>query len=290
MKKIKFKGILYAAMSSATFGMIPLFSIPVMNDGLDSGMVIFYRLFFAAVLMGIIGLLQKKDFRVSASNLLSIFGFGCLYVFTANVLLVSYKFIDSGLATTIHFLYPIVVTMIMVLFYKERFTPVVSIAALLAVLGVALMSLGSGTSFNIKGILIALSTAFSYAFYIVRVNRSKAARIDIVVFTFYVLASGALLSIVISGVAGNIHSIPSWHSFFNLMLLALLATVISNFTLVKAVREVGSTVTSILGAMEPLTAITVGVLVFGELFGWNSLFGVVLILLSVYMIIRRSKG
>lgn len=290
MGKIKLKGIIYAALSSATFGLIPLFSIPVMRDGLGTGMVIFYRLLFAAIMMGIIGLIQRKSFKVSMPHLLSMAGFGALYVYTSNVLLVSYNYIDSGLATTIHFLYPVVVTLMMVLFFKERFTPVIGISAALSVIGVALMSLGTGSSFNLKGILIALTTALSYAFYIVRVNRSEAARMDVVIFTFYVLALGAVISLIISGVKGDVVAIPSLPSLINLLLLALLATVISNFTLVKAVREVGSTVTSILGSMEPLTAVTVGVLVFGELFGLNSLFGIMLIIISVVMVISRSKG
>ena len=116
----RLEGIGYAVLSSATFGLIPLFSIPLMNEGLGPNMVIFYRLLFAAVIMGISGLIQKRSFKVDRQHWLSLLGFGSLYIFTASVLLLSYHYIDSGVATTIHFLYPIVVTLIMVMFFDEK--------------------------------------------------------------------------------------------------------------------------------------------------------------------------
>lgn len=285
----KLEGIGYAVVSSATFGLIPLFSIPLMKEGLGTNMVIFYRLVFASLMMGIIGLVQGKSFRVDKKHWLSILGFGSLYIFTGSILLVSYRYIDSGLATTLHFLYPIVVTLIMVAFYGEKLTPTVVISALLSVAGVALLCLGTGNEFNVKGVLIALSTAFSYAFYIIRVNSSKAARLDVVVFTFYVLISGAFVVLLISLFTGGIQPIPGTSSWFNLLLLALFSTVVSNFALVKAVKLVGSTVTSILGSMEPLTALAVGVFVFGEAFGLRSFAGIILVLLSVYLVVRRGQ-
>ena len=285
----KLEGIGYAVLSSATFGLIPLFSIPIMNEGLGTNMVIFYRLLFASLMMGVIGLMQKKSFRVERQHWLSILSFGALYIFTGTILLISYHYIDSGLATTLHFLYPIVVTLIMVVFYRERLTSTVIVSALMSVAGVALLCLGTGNEFNLKGVLIALTTAFSYAFYIIRVNSSKAARLDVVIFTFYVLLSGAIFILIISLFSGGVQPIPGTSSLVNLLLLALLSTVVSNFALVKAVKLVGSTTTSILGSMEPLTALAVGVLVFGEAFGLRSFAGIILVLLSVYMVVRRGK-
>ena len=109
------------------------------------------------------------------------------------------------------------------------------------------------------------------------------------IFTFYVLLSGAIVSFILSLFWGGFQPISGVSSFVNLFLLALLATVVSNFALVKAVKMVGSTITSILGSVEPVTAILVGVLVFGEAFGLRSLAGIILVLLSVYLVIRRGK-
>jgi Predicted permeases len=285
----RLEGIGYAVLSSATFGLIPLFSIPLMNEGMGTNMVIFYRLLFAAVIMGISGLIQKRSFKVDRQHWLSLLGFGSLYIFTASVLLLSYHYIDSGVATTIHFLYPIVVTLIMVMFFDEKLTLTIIVSALLSVGGVALLCIGSGDSINLKGVLIALTTSFSYAFYIIRVNSSKAARIDAVIFTFYVLLSGAIVIFILSLFTQGIQTIPSSWSWLNLLLLALLSTVVSNFALVKAVKLVGSTITSILGSMEPLTALTVGVFVFGEAFGVRSFAGILLVLISVYLVVKRSK-
>lgn len=288
MKSVK--GIFYALVSSSSFGLIPLFSIPLLGAGMDTYSILFYRMGFAAVIIGMLGALFGGTFKISFKDFLIILFLAFLYAVTSWGLLYSYNYIPSGVATTIHFIYPLCVTLIMILFFHERSSVWLIVAALLSLLGVALLSWEGSINRNmIRGVGSVLVTVVTYAVYIVTINRSRASRLKTPIITFYVL----LISAVLFGLWGltqqGIAPIRSWGVFKNAFLLALIPTVLSNITLVQAIKHIGSTMTSILGSMEPLTAIVVGVIRFGERFDLDSAVGVCLVLTSVIVVILQNR-
>ena len=140
MKSIK--GLLFAIVSSATFGLIPLFAIPAIQAGVALNSVLFYRFFISAAVVGVILLFRKTDLRITLKEFITVFILGFFYAGTALLLTEAYFYIPSGVATTIHFLYPVVVTLIMILFFKDKASVPVIIATALAVTGVYLLSRG----------------------------------------------------------------------------------------------------------------------------------------------------
>lgn len=286
-----FKGIFYALISSGTFGLIPLFSIPLMTSshmGLPS--ILFYRFLFSALFMGLICLFKQQSFKISKKDTLTISWLGLLYAATAMCLIYSYKHIPSGLATTIHFLYPIAVSFLMVAFFKERKSIVLSLAAVLSLVGVALLCLSDEGNVNIIGIAIASITVITYSVYIVGINQSSVNKMGAEILTFYILLSGTILFFLFATTSTvGIEVIPSVEAWGGLFLLALLPTVVSDLTLILAIKYAGSTITSILGSMEPLVAVFVGVFYFSEFFNLNSAFGVLLIIVSVTLVIVFGK-
>ena len=285
-----FKGILFAIVSSATFGLVPLFSIPLLEAGIGMPTILFYRMGVAALLMGTIARLSHHDLKIGFKDLMMFLALGGLYAATSSWLLMSYEFIPSGMATTIHFLYPLMVALIMILFFKEKPSVWLTVAALLSVLGVALLSWGeqdAGSTF--KGVTMVLVTVVTYACYIVGVNRTRVARLPSVVLTFYVLLTGALIFLVYAVTTTGIESLPDWRRGADVLLLALVPTVVSNLTLVLAVKHIGSTMTAVLGSMEPLTAVLVGVFYFGETFGVLSSVGLCVIVAAVIIVILLSR-
>lgn len=286
-----FKGILCAVISSATFGLIPLFSIPLLHAGMASPMIVFYRLGIAAVMMGFVALVTRRNFRISLADFGILVLLSVLYAATSLVLLLSYEYIPSGVATTIHFLYPLVVTLIMTLFFKEKSSLWLLVAVFTSLLGIGLLSWGdAGPNTPIRGIVLALCTVFTYAAYIIGVMKTRAARIDSVVLAFYVLSFGAVYFLIASLATKGITVIPTWDLWRNMLLLALLPTVLSNLTLVMAIKAIGSTMTSILGSMEPLTAVLVGVLHFGETFNIDSAAGLILVITAVIIVILQAHA
>ncbi|EGJ71306.1 protein of unknown function DUF6 transmembrane [Bacteroides coprosuis DSM 18011] len=286
-----FKGIIYAMISSGTFGLIPLFTIPLVEDlGVNEANILFYRFFLSAIMMGIICLFRSDSLKIEKKQILPIFALGGLYALTALFLVYSYNYIASGVATTIHFLYPICVSLLMVLFFKEQKSKSLIIAALLSLLGVALMCWTDGVSMNLLGVFLASLTILTYGTYIVALNQMKVGQLPADVLTFYVILAGAIIFFVYAQFdGGGVQAIPSFKAGVYLIALAFLATVISDFALILAVKYAGSTVTAILGSMEPLVAVSVGILVFSEYFTSQSMIGLILILASVVLVILSDQ-
>lgn len=287
-KNRKTEGIIYALVSSSTFGLIPLFAVPILMMGTLSGpSILFYRFGFAAVIIGLVGLIQGKNFRIDFKQGTKLTVLGWFYAATAMWLLESYSMIPSGIATTIHFLYPVLVTLIMVTFFKEPKSVWIFGAAIVSIAGVALLN-WTGGEVNYEGIATVLITVVTYAIYIVGVNKSGVDKMDPIPLTFYVLLSGALMFAAFAEMTTGIEPIKDWNTGLNLALLALVPTVVSDLTLVMAVKRVGSTVTSVLGSMEPLVAVLVGIIYFSEPFGFKSALGLVLIIGAVIVVILKS--
>ncbi len=287
MKNIK--GVVYALVSSSTFGLIPLFSIPIILSGaMAVPSLLFYRFAFATLAMALAGIVLRKSFRIKPLMLLKISVLGIFYASTSMGLTLSYEYIPSGVATTIHFLYPVLVTMLMVTFFGEKKSRTLILAAALSIIGVALLSWGEG-EIKIKGLLLVLLTVATYATYIVGVNQSGVESTDPVVLTFYVFVASTVMFALYSAFTSGIEPIRDSSTLFGLLMLALLPTVISDFTLILAVKYVGSTVTAILGSMEPLVAVLVGVFYFSERFGWESVLGLALVIIAVTMVVKRQS-
>lgn len=310
------RGLIMAILSSATFGLIPLFSIPLMENGnaelqLNLDNVCFYRFLFSALLMGVIVFVSfarksKGDFsfrKVAADAfsltpkqlglmmLISVF-----YASTSIFLTASYTVgeIPSGIATTMHFLYPVFVTAMMILFFGEKFTILKAVSVALAFGGVFFLSGASfneGISLNPLGLLFVLVTIFTYGSYIIGVNNLKAiASMNGMKLTFYVLAFSCLLfcgNIMVKG--GSFQPLVTFHQWWNILALAFIPTLISDLTLVYAIQIIGSTTTAILGCMEPLTAVLVGISVFGEKLSTNQGIGMILVFIAVYLVILTQK-
>ena len=282
----KLKGFTAGIISSAAFGFIPLFSIPVRSTGMVPNTMIFYRFLFAACALAILMLIKKESFRLQKREIPSL-GILCMfYCFSSVLLLWGYDFMPSGIATTIHFLYPVIVTLVMIGFFHERGSLVTYAAVALAVAGVYLLSAFSETSpFDLFGFTIVFLSGVAYALYIVGVKQTRVRMMTGMKLTFYVMSLGAIVFLITTSVRDTFMWIPDTRSWFNLVMLAIIPTVVSNLALVYAIRHIGSTLTSVLGAMEPLTAVCIGIIVFNDPFTAPIAFGILAIITAVSLII-----
>lgn len=284
----KISGFLYGLLSSASFGLIPLFTLPAMQQGMNFESILFYRFLFAALALGAILLLDGQSFRIRKQEIPSLILLALLYLMSAVFLFWGYKFMASGVATTLHFMYPVLTTLIMMLFFGEKKSIWRLGAIVLAVAGVFFLSNGddSGTVTTL-GIFIVLLSALGYALYLVTVSQLKVGQMKGLKLTFWVFLFGTLLLFIGIAPTTGVQSIPAGHTLGNLAMLALIPTVISNLALVRAVKSIGSTLTSVLGAMEPVTAVCVGIFIFGEAFTAGIGLGIGLIIAAVTVIILK---
>lgn len=283
-------GYLLGIIASSTFGLIPLFSIPVLATGMSVECLLFYRYFITAILVGAMLLARRQSFKVERSQISSLAFLVGIFCITAFFLIMSYEYIPSGVATTIHFLFPIVVTTLMVTFFGEQFSLFTLIAIVGAIAGVALLSMGEdGGNIALKGVLMVLVTVFTYAIYIVGVNKSKVQTMNGLLLTFYVTLGASALFFIFTMSKGTWMNIPSISSGVNLLFLAIVPTLISNLALIEAIKRVGSTTTAILGSMEPVTAVIVGIFVFAEPFSVSQFMGILLIIVAVTIVILSKQ-
>lgn len=280
------KGFAYGIATSATFGLIPLFTLPLMAKGMQFDSILFYRFLFAAIALTGIMAVRKESFHIDKRDIPVLVLLGFFYTASAMFLFWGYNFMSAGIATTLHFTYPIFVTLIMLIFFREKTSWITLLAIGLAICGVARLSITKGDiQMSAFGIFIVLLSAVGYALYITTVNKSRVHNMTGRKLTFYVFIVSTLLFAIKAGGSGGIQPIPDTLSFVNLILLAIVPTVVSNITLVLAVHNIGGTLTAVLGAMEPVTAVCVGIFIFSEPFTPNLALGILLIIIAVTMII-----
>lgn len=288
----RIKGILYAAVSSSTFGLAPFFSITLLMIGFSAFEVLSYRWGIASIVLTVLGLFSGCNFRLSVKDFKVVFGLSLLRAITSFCLIIAYQNIASGVASTIHFMYPLVVALAMMFFFREKKSLWVLFAVLISLLGAALLSLGELDANNgnaMVGLVAACVSVFSYAGYIIGVRTTRAVRINSTVLTCYVMGLGTLFYLIGAFTTSGFRLVTDGYIWLIILGLALPATAISNITLVQAIKYAGPTLTSILGAMEPLTAVVIGVFVFEEFFTVNSAIGIILILIAVSLVVFRKQ-
>lgn len=258
-------GFLLALLSSAAFGLIPLFSLPLLHDGMSPECVLFYRFLFGALAILPMPVLRHERLAAPPRELLRLALFSIMYALAALLMFQGFRYLPSGVASTLQFLYPLMVMIIMILFFHEKPSLITVCSVLLAILGVFLLSGGEGEgTVSLKGIVLLLVSALCNAVYICGLHVARIRSISGLSITFWVLFFGMAASLANAVVSGTFQWLHSWEELALAVLLAVATAAISNLTLVLAIQHIGSTMASILGVMEPLTAVTVGILVFDE--------------------------
>lgn len=294
-QRITINGVFYAALSSASFGFSPLFSLGLVALGLTDFDILSYRWFIAAAVLVIYALCKKKSLRLNSfDEAWKIIVLSILRAVTSITLLIGYANIASGIASTINFMYPVIVALCMMIFYGQDRSIINVIAIVLSITGVYLMAHADGLIVpggNTKlGLWCSLISAFTFAAYYIVMKRTRADKIEPVKFTTWIMLLSALYFIAGGLVTeGRITIVTDLKPWLYILGLSLWSTMISNFTGVKAVRRIGPTLTSILGALQPLTAVVLGVLFLDEHLGVKTITGITLILASVIMIVLHQK-
>ena len=279
-------------ITGITYGLNPLFAKPLMNAGASTEAILFFRYGIAVILLGAYLLLKKENFRITLKQAGVLLSLGLLYTASSTFLFEAYKYIASGLATTLVFLFPAMVAIIMVFLKVVPSWPVwLSIAATFA--GVMIMTGGAGAEkVNPLGVWFSIASAFVYALFIVIINRSKViSSIPNSLLTFYALLTGTFFFIgrcLFSG-ADLMAGIDGGMAWCNLIGLAVLPTIVSTASLAVATRNIGATKASVLGVFEPITAILVGTMVFGEALTPNIIAGILISIVAVTFMIMLTK-
>lgn len=288
----RLKGILCGVGAAVSYGMNPLGALPLYADGINTTTVLFYRYGLAVILLGLFMAVERKSFSITLKEFAILVPLGVLFALSSLTLFASFHFMDAGVASTLLFVYPVMVAIIMAIFFKERITFVTVLSILLSLSGIALLYRGGdGGVLDTTGVLLVMLSSLTYALYIVIVNKSSL-RMSSLKLTFYVLLVGVLLitscSFFGDGEA-RIQILTTPSMWLHASILAVFPTIVSLLLMVVAVHEIGSTPTAVIGALEPLTAVMLGVTLFGEELTLRLSVGITLILSAVILIILGNS-
>lgn len=265
MPNDKLKGYLCGAASGASYGLIPLFSLPLLHRGVDFDSLLFYRYLIATAVLGLITRIKGRDLALQRGEIPFIAVLGILFAISSILMFMAFDYMPTGLVSTMFFIYPILVAVIMAAVYGERMTRGRCAALALAIGGIALLYLTGGKlRFSATGLALTFSAALTYAAYIIIVNKSRVRSLRGSKVAFWSLVTGAALFFARTGFGSRLQAVPTAEAWGLVLLLAIVPTVVSCTSLVISVKYIGSTATSILGALEPVTAVVCGTLVFAE--------------------------
>lgn len=286
----KTKGYIYGIVAAAAYGLNPIFAVPLYDAGMDPDSVLFFRYLFAIPMVGITLLARGRGLRVHSREVLPLVIMGILMAISSLTLFNSYNHIDASIASTLLFVYPIMVAFMMAAYYKEKISAHTLFCLLMAVGGVALLyDPVTGGGLNLIGALLVLASAFCYAVYIVGINTTRLKGLATLKVTFYVLLMGTLIFGWRLYLNGNVTIPAQWYQWGYLLALAFFPTVLSLACTTRAIRYIGSTSTAILGAFEPVAAVTLCVILLGESLTIREFSGMMLIILAVTLVVEGGK-
>ena len=286
----KAKGYILGSIAAASYGMNPLFALPLYKAGMDPDSVLFFRYLFAIPLLGIMIKARGRSFKIQRKETFPLIIMGLLVALSSLTLFLSYNYMAAGIASTLLFVYPIMVAVIMAMVFKEKLALQTIVCMLLALGGIGLLYKSEdGSTLSLIGTLLVFASSLSYAIYIVGINQTSLKNVATLKVTFYVLLFGLSLFVARLLYSGVLNTPDQWYLWANLLALAVFPTAISFLCTTGAIQYIGSTPTAILGALEPVTAIFFGIAVFGESLTVRESFGLVMIIVAVTFVIAGGN-
>lgn len=285
----KLKGYSLAVISAASYGLIPLFILPMKQINFSMDLTLFYRFLIAGIFVLAIVLIKKESLKLNGQEFFTMAFLGLFYGLSSDLLFLGYDYLTPGIASTILFVYPVIVAIILILFFKEKIKKRTLLSLLITFSGIFLLSV-KDSSFTIEflGLAVTLGSALFYALYIITVNKSKIKVSGWKLTCFSMLFTSIYYLIKLFFKQESL-SLPEADIFLHFVLFALITTVISTTALVYAIKLIGSTPTAIMGAFEPVVAVLISVLLFQEIVTNQLIWGVLLILMGVILNILSDQ-
>ncbi len=285
MKPKSLKGYLLAALAAATYGTNPAFAVPLYAEGMNPNSVLIFRYGLGMVMLAAMAAVRGRSLRLRRGEAAPLAVLGVQMALSSLCLFEAYNYMNSGVASTLLFVYPVMVAVLMVFFYHERFTSTTGVCLLLMLAGLGLLMRGGG-EVSAFGICLVMLSSLTYALYLVMVNVSRTIRsIPTLKLLFYVLLFGCCV-FAFALCTGTALTLPAQaSSWLNLLGLAFFPTVLSLIFTTRSIQLIGPTPTAIFGAFEPLTAVLLSVVVLGESLTARETVGGLFILLAATLVI-----
>ncbi|MEG0526352.1 MAG: EamA family transporter [Longicatena sp.] len=283
------KGIFYTIISAILFGITPILATWIYDYGVSSITIVFFRSLFVLPILYVLMKSQKVSLHIQKQELkhtaiIAIFGSGL----TTILLFTSYQYIDVGTATTLHFLYPLCVSLLCYLVYHERLGRTKIVALLVAAVG-TLCFFDAKQSDSFIGIFLAIASAVAYAFYMVQLSKKHLTKQNPFLISFYMALFTVLETIVYHIFVPSITLQLPFKAYFILILLSVVSSFLGVVLLQLGIRELGPSTASLFCLFEPITSIIAGVFLLHDHVSLINIIGCIVILLALVIITLAEK-
>ena len=280
------KGYVYTALSAVIFGLMPLLTKIIIARGATSLTIAFFRVFYVTMVLFFVLKIKKIDLHLEKRELLSalftsIFGSGL----TIIILNESYNYVDTGIATSLHFLYPLFVAVLCCFFYGEKIKKKQIMSLSFALVGIiCFMSKGNGSLF---GYFLAIASGFTYAFYLVKMDKTGLVKMNALKLSFYFALFTTIEIFTINLFVQDVVFKMDVIAYGLLLVLALSSSFLATVLLQEGVLLLGSTRASFICLVEPVTSMIMGILCLNEALTLNKGLGGLAIIISLIIFLKE---
>lgn len=284
------KGYVLGAIAAISYGTNPLFAVPLYRLGMSTSSVLFYRYFFAILILGCIMMVRKVSFKLERGQIGFMISLGIMFALSSLLLFEAYNHMDVGLASILLFVEPVFIALILWGFFHDKISRVTIISIGVCLAGIILLcNPGPGAFVTATGIILVISSSLTYAIYMVIINKSRIRHMPGTAITFYSLLFGLIVFVIQTNFLSELQPVPMTPiSLACVTGISIVPTIISLLAVTVAVQYIGSVPVAILGALEPITGLMLGVCIFGEQLTFKASIGVFLILGAVILLVSSK--
>lgn len=285
------KGYLLAALAAALYGTNPVFAVPLYGVGMNATSVLLFRYLLGIPLLAATLIWRSERLLLHAHQAIQVSILGLIMGLSSLALYEAYRCMSPGIASTLLFMYPLFTTLIMTLFFHEKFRFMTGMSLAVMFMGLyLLMNPGQNAEFNLKGFIWIFISSLTYAVYLVMIKVSKTLQtIPNTQSLLLQLISGSFVFIAASLCGQTIILPATFYEWGNLVALALFPTVLSLLLTIRAIKLIGPTPTALFGALEPFTAVVLSVLILGDVITLRETIGGVLIVCATMLVMFGDR-
>lgn len=288
---MKLKGFILAAFAAAFYGTNPAFAVPLYDAGMNAATVLLFRYILGMPILAAVLMWRGEALVLKRNELVPVAILGIMMGLSSLMLYEAYNYMNAGIASTLLFMYPVLTAILMSAFFHEKFRAVTGLCLLVMGAGLyLLMRAPDGTTISLKGFILIFVSSLTYAIYLVMFRASRAVqRAHVTNSLLYQLFFGSFVFIFMLAFFDPLtmpHKLSEWA---NLGALAFMPTVLSLFCTIRAIKYIGPTPTAIFGALEPVTAVVLSVLILGETLTLREVEGSILIILATMLVVVSDQ-
>lgn len=288
-------GYIYAALAAAFYGTNPIFAVPLYGCGMSPVSVLFFRYLLGVPLLAAIIIMRSERLMPRREQILPAAGLGAIMGISSLALYESYKYMNPGVASTLLFMYPLLTSLLMTIFFHEKFRAITGICLFIMCCGLYLLMgpadiADANSGVDLPGFILIFISSFSYAIYLVWVKVSPVLRsIPTLQSLLYQLLAGLLVFIAAIAAGASFQMPQGFFGWGNCAALALFPTVLSLLFTIGAIERIGPTPTAIFGALEPITAVALSIIILGDTLSWHEFWGGILIICATMTVAVAGK-